>query len=61
MVSKSPIKQVSPAILDIEKLQTLVIDLDEQKQASISGGDDTKRYAKVLDWDCKSIDSFRRG
>lgn len=59
MVSKSSIKQVLPAILDSEKLQTLVIDLDEQKQESISGGDDTKRYAKVINWDCTSIDLFR--
>jgi hypothetical protein len=38
MAPKSLIKQLSLSKIDSEKLHGLVIDLDEQKQESISGG-----------------------
>lgn len=50
MISKSSIQQSSPSFLGDEKLQNLVMDLKEQKQESISGGNDTKRYIKVFNW-----------
>ncbi|MBW4646960.1 MAG: hypothetical protein KME23_28900 [Goleter apudmare HA4340-LM2] len=51
MISKSSIQQSSPSFLNDQKLQNLVMDLNEEKQETISGGNDTKRYAKVFNWD----------
>lgn len=50
MLPKSSIKLSSQSFLDDEKLQNLVMDLNEQKQELISGGNDTKRYLKIFNW-----------
>jgi hypothetical protein len=56
MFLKFLIKQSSQPSLDVEKLHKLVMELDEYKQESISGGflviNDTKRYAKVHGENC---------
>lgn len=46
MFKKPLIKKSLQPILNVEKLQKLVIELDEQKQESISGGAKTSAQAK---------------
>lgn len=38
MIGTTPIKNLSKPILDVQKLPDIIVELNEQDQASISGG-----------------------